>query len=313
MKCDAATQVDTMRCKRVRLPERVPNGAGNILEALEEGPALSRPLDVLVSSAKGRRRGESIASHVWSAQLPANSLCRLSQDVLVASPELCFALIADTLGVHELVKFANELCGTYSINSDDERGFTPRVPLTCRKRLLAFTERLHGKAGVRNAQRALAWTGDRSASPMETALLMLLCLPPRLGGYGFKLPELNGRVDIDGRSARLCGRPYLKCDLLWRSLKLAIEYDSDAFHVGADRIASDAARRNALEANGITVITATRAQVTNAARFDALARQVAALLGKRLHVDPAKHPAAIQELRRVLFAQPDFRHRDHRL
>lgn len=70
----------------------------------------------------------------------------------------------------------------------------------------------------------------------------------------------------------------------WPDAKLALEYDSDMFHTGAEKINRDSARRSSLEAQGIHVVSVTSRQVNNPAELDKLARIVSGKLGKRLRI-----------------------------
>jgi hypothetical protein len=187
--------------------------------------------------------------------------------------------MATKLNLINLIQLGFELCGTYSLPAHSEpyvaktqesldKGFVSCEALTNVKKLAGLISKLSGIHGHKRAMRALQFVADNSASPMETKLTMFLTLPYRLGGYGLPMPLLNPR--IEGSSYR--------CDLFWPKVKLAVEYDSDQFHTGADRIARDSMRRNDLALLGITVVTVTRQQVRNSVRF----RETATLLSKHL-------------------------------
>lgn len=95
------------------------------------------------------------------------------------------------------------------------------------------------------------------------------------------VPRLNYRVALPSSAQRLTGKTCLYGDLVWPSSKLVVEYDSDAFHVGHERIASDAKRRNALIELGYTVITVTSDQIYSVERMSELARLIGKKVGKR--------------------------------
>ena len=82
-------------------------------------------------------------------------------------------------------------------------------------------------------------------------------------------PRMNEPVSLGKRGSWTTDRSGFRCDLLWPDQGVAVEYDSTLCHTGAARIARDAARRNALESLGLTVVTATWRQVANV-REDAL-------------------------------------------
>ena len=85
--------------------------------------------------------------------------------------------------------------------------------------------------GRTEALRALGFVMENAASPMETVLALLLCLPYRLGGYGIEKPQFNYRVDVPTHIRKLADRRYCECDLCWPGSNLAAEYDSARYHV----------------------------------------------------------------------------------
>jgi very-short-patch-repair endonuclease len=201
----------------------------------------------------------------------------------------------------DLIELGFEFCGSYSMpvisRTDADQGvenkrvenntFTKRPKLTNVMKLNAFVSRMKGKKGSKKAQRALRYIKDDSASPMETKLAMLLTLPYMLGGYGIPIAKLNQRITPSKSAQQIMNKAYYSCDIYWPEAKLAVEYDSDAFHALSERIAADSIRRNALLSMGITVITVTNQQIQSFIEFDRFAVQLAACLGKRLrYQDP---------------------------
>ena len=146
-----------------------------------------------------------------------------------------------------------------------------------------------GCRGWRKACRALSHVQAGSASPMETALTMMLCLPVARGGFGLPLPELNEAIGP------------LRCGLYWPAARLALEYDSNAYHTGARRIAHDAQRRAELARLGVEVVTVTHTQVIATDELAKVARIVAGRLGRRVRAEhlpdwPARHGALRREV-----------------
>ncbi|MCL1896611.1 MAG: hypothetical protein FWG03_08705, partial [Clostridiales bacterium] len=174
--------------------------------------------------------------------------------------------------------------------------------LTTIKAIKAFTARMEGVSGQKKASRALRYIANGSGSPMETILFMLLTLPNNLGGYGLPAPELNKRID-KGNTAK--GRPepgkeYYVCDLFWPEARIAVEYDSNLYHTGADRIASDAKKRLDYKALGITPITVTSGQVRDAIEFEGVAKLIARGLQRQLRCKNPQFLKAKRELRSLL-------------
>lgn len=215
----------------------------------------------------------------------------------MVSPELCLVQIARNFSFCELVKIGYELCGTYFVRSEE---LLSRNPLTTVKKLTSFVKSAPYVHGVRKVAQALPYIAENSASPMETALTMLLCLPYKYGGYGIKQPLLNCRIDTGNIVST---KSFLVCDLFWPDNKLAIEYDSDLFHVGAERITRDSIRRAELNALGIAVITVTCGQIMNRRETEKVARLLARLTSKQLRYKEPAFSRANARLRKVVFSK----------
>ena len=251
---------------------------------------LSAPLRLLVPDDASRRSIRGVSCRSWQGALPRRAFVRVrGLDVVCAGglyvsvPEFAFAHAVRGAGLLDLVLVGCEACGRYALMPDGTRGFADRPPLTSRARLASALSSLGPFLGRRRALRACSLVFDHAASPMESALALLLSLPPSLGGYGLPRPELNRRVDVPGASAGLF-RDHYVCDLYWHEARLAVEYDSDAYHTGPERIARDARRRGELLRCGVTVVAATRAQVFVRRETDRLARLVARELGHRMRL-----------------------------
>ena len=240
---------------------------------------LSAPLHVLVSKAESRRWREGIVNHVWSGSLPKGSILKTGNGFYVCSPALTFLQVATDMNLIELIRLGFEFCGTYDCSSES---MVSCMSLCGVDRLYSFAGAMKHVHGRKNALRALGHVAQNAASPRESLLVMLLCLPYKLGGYGLSLPKLNYRIDVGKRAKKTATKNYYVCDLYWPDAKLAVEYDSDSFHVGAQKIASDSARRNALEAMGITVVVVTKRQMNSVVELDGIAHLLAKKLGKRL-------------------------------
>lgn len=235
-------------------------------------------------------------------RLPARSFVPVAPEVLAASPELVFVQMAGKLPLVPLVELGFELCGGYARTADD-RGFADAKPLTSTKRLGEYVAGCEGMYGAGKARRAVVYVADGAASPMEAAVAMLLTLPSHLGGYGFDKPQLNGEVAVPSRLRRDMGVDALHCDLLWPECGVALEYDSDRYHTGAERIFRDAERRNNLKKLGVEVVAATRRQVLDMYRFEKVAGLLARAMGRRLRIRSSKFERARSALYAQLFAR----------
>ena len=243
------------------------------------------PVTALVSDVSRRTSTANVTTRIC-ADLPDRSFVDAGEGFLVSTPEFCFLQMANRLSLGCLILLGFELCGTYAL-VDDEPARRRESPLTTVAKLKAFAEAAANARGRKKALRALHYVLDRSASPMESVLAMLLRLPYNLGGYGLARPALNYHVDVPPRFRKLADRSYCECDLCWPEAHVAVEYDSRLHHTEADRRESDARRRNTLIALGFTVVTVSTDQVVSGGSFNRLAHQLASLLGKRLrYIDP---------------------------
>lgn len=260
------------------------------------------PACLVVPSAGARGQSELYACHVWRPPLPDGAFLALGSDAFTSSPEFCFAQMAHRLSTPRLALLGFELCGSYAL-AGEPPGFRAHSPLTNVARLAAFVASLGSFKGVKHARLALSFMMDGAASPMESVLATLLCAPHSLGGYGLPLPRLNARLRLPNSVRPMTGSSYFSCDLLWPEARVAVEYDSTMFHTGAERIAADSERRNALAYLGVDVVSVTRDQLMDSVRMDRVVR----LLQKALGVDAALAPdvgSLRAGLRRELLMRP---------
>lgn len=171
----------------------------------------------------GKYRGSSrfLIAHRVKPNLPQNAILDTMNGFCVCSPEFTFVQAAAICELPKLIEIGYELCGTYDLS---EGRYRECAPLTTVERLTAFAGAADGVHGVRKARRALRCVAERSASPRETVLTMLLCLPYGFGGYGIEMPLLNHRVDVVGDALKMTSKKYCVCDLFWPKANLVIEY-----------------------------------------------------------------------------------------
>jgi hypothetical protein len=279
--------------------------AASLRTKLPSGLALSRPLHVLTSKPV-HSQSEIIAYHCRFEAPQSKAFYRISNDVYVCSVELAYVQVAKRMDLTNLIRLGFELCGTYSINPQCQLGFIQREPLTTARKLKAFANaatRMHGR---KNALRALRYIQQGSASPAETRLSMFLTLPYSLGGFNLPRATLNKAIALSPEEQAISQRRFLVCDMYWQHARLGIEYDSDAHHIGAAKISSDAQRRNALAIGGITVITITRAQYNNSPQFAKTAGSIAKLLGTSVRPRCADFEIKQARLRNAIHYDPEW-------
>ena len=297
----------------------------------------NNPVHLLVPSASSRSRGKSATFHVWSRELPAHSLYRLSDTLFASTPEFVLLQMAaqnyrsDRLiddfvrknqAERELLKsigsdddpvyddpfswerrsrlvsmalVATEFAGFYRLPTglhDTQYRLNPLITLENQYAFVGVNHNLYGVSRIRGA---LGLAFDRSASPMESALALMLSLPVEFGGFGLPKPELNKRVPTMQFESMWDGGPYITPDLLWEDHKIAVEYESDEFHgrLGTGKADADAVRANVLTAMGYMVFRATRGTAQSISNTMRLARQVAQAMGRKI-----ADPSEIETMRR---------------
>ena len=287
-----------LRCKKlpIRLMDTREIRRGNPWE-------LTMPLHILVGSSNARKATKSLQCHISSEEYPSGSFIEGAPGLAVSSPELLFIQMAETLSLEELVQLGFELCGGYRLGNkqDTARGFRDDQPLTSVVKLRAYLSRAPVIKGKKKAKRALQFITDNAASPMETIVTMLLSLPYKLGGYGFSKPLLNYPVEVSLDTRKYVRIRKYRCDLYWPEGRVAIEYDSEAFHADPRKTAQDMIRRNALISAGVKVVTVSKDQVLDRVKLRELALVLGRLLGKRIQFQTKKffvHHAGLHSLLR---------------
>lgn len=268
-------------------------GIGQTLD-IGESPELSQilssrgELHIVVPDAKMRSYQKGIVSHVWSPPFDGKHFVKVAPDLYINTPEACFMQLAGSTDPIELAEIGLELCGTYALGIDDDRQMRERPPVTSTTSLNQCLGKMAGKRGYKNMRAALECMVDGSASPMESILVLLLCLPSSRGGYGLPLPQLNYGIDAKALATgyRFPEKQnfYRVCDLYWPGAKLGVEFDSNAHHSGKDKIAKDADRRSTLGLAHVGIITLTAHQVFDARAFDRSAQLIARKLGTPLRI-----------------------------
>lgn len=240
---------------------------------------VDEPLHLIVASSEQRRSRHDVISHVIE-DCPRRSFLQLAPSVYVATPEACFLQIAPDRSLLDLVLIGYELCGHYATHpfSLDSR-IVDLAPRSAVASLASFIDRAGAKRGSAHAKKALRYVCDNSASPRETVLTLLLCLPSSLGGYGLPMPRLNHPVVIENEQHRATT---LRCDLCWPEHGLALEYDSSLHHSTVHKLNEDSIRRSRIETKKIHVVSVTNQQVKNIRALDELAHVVACRLEKRI-------------------------------
>lgn len=256
-------------------------------------------LEVLVASAGSRRQSKRLRCRVFAGELPAGTLLSLGDGVFVADIRLCALQAAQHLTFCELVEYYFELCGGYSMPFDDGDDYVDRPAPTSTARLGRFFEAASRHPGSNAARRALKYVRDGSRSPLETALVMTLVLPRRLGGLGIRDVQMDYRIPVGNRMRDLTRRTRLYCDAFIKRGKLDIEYHG-FFHDAEEQAVIDDERVNALRAIGVSVVAIRRGGFFDRLAFERFTRSVQRELGIRASSLPEGFDGARERLRRFV-------------
>ena len=263
---------------------------------IEFGPD---PISVLVP-VDTPRCPDRFRRHKQSTLLPHHALYPLWDGVFVVSPELCLVQMCQSLSFAGALELAMEFCGTYAVRPDSDESMAKRdYQLVEADAFRRHVESWKGIRGIPVARHIAKYLVGGSASPMETKLYMLLCLPLQYGGYNLGHPELNPELDLDQEEREIIRRGKVKPDMLWRNEHLVVEYDGE-YHDDPMQARYDALRKTILEGKGFTVIQVKRYQLYNPLAFDKFASTLASLLGVRHRPATLKHQFAREELRAQL-------------
>lgn len=236
-----------------------------------------------VAHARLRRAGGGIETSVRKGPFHPRSFMRIEDGLYVSTPEMAFCEMASVLSLERLIALGFELCGTYRRASTFGLARYDATPLTSPGALASFIEKSPQFKGVKKARRALPCILAGSASPRESELAMLLCLPYSLGGYGLPHPTMNAEMPLP-KNVAATGRSSLRCDLYWPAARLDVEYDSAEFHSAERLLANDSMRRIALESMDVTSVNLTAEHLRRASLFDEAAQGIARILGKRVRL-----------------------------
>lgn len=140
-----------------------------------------KPVSILVSCKANMRKSQNLSPRIWSGKHPSRSFYKIAQDLYISTPEATFLQLGKELSLIQLITVGYELCGSYGLSVQSSSGFLRREPRSNPQFIERYLEKCEGIHGVKAAKRASSYLIKGSASPMESLLSMLLCLPPSLG------------------------------------------------------------------------------------------------------------------------------------
>jgi hypothetical protein len=234
---------------------------------------------ITVSESNARFRKNGKKTHSCELALPPGAL-KTRNGRCVASPELLFLELACKLSIHRLVLLALQLCS--------HPPGLPSEAITTKKKLNIFLAKTAGHRGHRKAIRALNYVENGSASIMESIAFMFLTLPYSMGGYGLNGAVFNYKIELEDDARIRLGQKHCFVDLYFKKEKLAVEYQSFAYHSKPSEQGKDAVRSAILELQGISTMYLNTIQLYDKNAFRDFACNLAARIGKRIRIRTKK-------------------------
>lgn len=247
-----------------------------------------------VSELSARSQKKDRIIHLCELDLPAGAVISIDGR-MVASPELLFLQLAYKLNIHLIILLGLQLCSHSPGN--------PSGAITTKQKLTTFLAKTSGHRGHLKALRAVKYIEDGSASIMESIAYMILTLPHTLGGYGLDGATFNHEIKLKDEASKRLGQKRCFTDLYYKSAKLAIEYESFAFHNSPLEQGKDMMRSAILNRQGVEVMHLSTIQLYDKDACMDFAFNLASRLGKRIQIRAKKFDEMHATLRALLPAR----------
>lgn len=240
------------------------------------------PIHVLVKGTAPTHACPRLVSHRFTGRLPDGAVRSLGDGIYVSSPEFCIVQLARDLDSIALVRLMHELCGTYARQRGAKRGFIPRPKLATVEGIREFAESCPRGTARRKVLMCLKWVVEDSASPLETAVGMLLSFPMHVGGFGLPRHRFNHEVKLSSPAAGIARRGLCRLDISWSDVLLDVEvHGSD--HESEGAVDRDALRSEGLAYDGYSQLVITKSIATDPFAIQQIARECARRIGVKRH------------------------------
>ena len=241
------------------------------------------PLELLVESPEERRHAPGVRCHCLprGIRLPSGSIYQISDEISVVSPGLCFLQLAEEYDDLMLARAGCELTSLYkrdfflnrNLVQTDENSFT-------KQDLICYLNALPEHRGIMRAKRIAGWVVERTRSPREISMDLLMSMPTRQGGYQLPGVSANVGIPLDDRLQKLARREHLECDALLPNGDI-MEYNSSTHHDTDEELEFDFEKITALQTLGHTVFPVSTRQFNDFEKFDTIMSSVTERLDLR--------------------------------
>lgn len=217
-------------------------------------------LDILVAMDFVRTNAQTtiFKPHVFGALVTAHDVHEVVPGLCVVRESLCFMQASGWMSDLEQIQYGYELCGRYETALGRD-GYVERAPVLSCKEVRLYLDAHKGLRGAKRAKSALTRVRDRSRSPMETATALMIVLPRKMGGLGYRGITLNEPLVVLEASRQFTRSTELEVDILAVRKRVGVEYDGDD-HASAMQRARDAERMTTLASMGLRMHVITKVQ-----------------------------------------------------
>lgn len=247
---------------------------------VHERVLVSTPYFAALQLAKARRSSKAT---IVEAKQAADEHARICAELGIDEPEFTSIDLIRWGNISRFVRATQVLCdfsGTYRYvphadDAADDVIYDTR-PILSLESFDEYLSQMPKSSGIERGRTVATMALPNAASPMETALALVLTLPVSMGGFGLPRPRLNWEVPIEPTDRGLCSQSTIFADMAWPERRVIVEYYGwdNHFAAGPKKVAEDLARANSLTALGWTVLQVTFEQIKSPAGMTLLARQV---------------------------------------
>lgn len=207
--------------------------------------------DVLVNGSSKYHKSNFYNIHSFCGKFPKDSFLEIDNDIYVSSPELLFCQLASCVSFARLMLYGLEICGTFSLkNASNTYVLYGLKPITSVSKIRKFVDSFRklnpGYRGLEKACDVIKYLVNNSASPQESRLYTALCCPRKIGAFSLSGMQLNQDIKLTKEACKICGSNIVRPDICNIKNKVAIEYESDAFHNNFEQLNHDKRRVDAL-------------------------------------------------------------------
>jgi hypothetical protein len=262
------------------------------------------PLELAVTPGTMRRRDDVILEREWCGPLGAEQVLRADSSLAVCRMPAVLAQLGRRFDQIELARIACEMMGEYGLTPWAADSFVGDIHrLVDHEELRRYASVAHSfdaRGAVRTLE-ALKVASPGSRSPRETDLAIFLATSRARGGAGLGGFRLNETIALPRKLWDLAGMRSVIPDFHWEDRKVALEYDSDAYHLSPMDKMRDEGRRAALEKMGYHVTVLTNRMLQDDDALNAQLEELARHLGVRRAAPNRRMLDRRHELRDRLF------------